>query len=257
MAPRDRDRQPDQHEPGRGGEHAGEVAAGRARVGDVLDVHHAVDGRGAPKNSDDGRAAAQDAAAGRRRWRRAAEERDDARRSACWPRSTPGAAVEEGVVERMDERDGDRGAEDERLARAAWARRARWRVGSAWLRSCAAASQRRWRADMGSPGFLGRPRGPRWCGLHVRGGCRREPGAGPGRTSTARRRGGLGVIGRVRVDRFRAIAPQIDSTRAITRPTPPPPSAPFVRARAARSPQTEMARRGTGEVWRIEVVVWP
>jgi hypothetical protein len=56
VQPRDRDRQSDEHDPGRGDQRAGEVARTSTLVRDVLDVHQTVDGGERPEEERDRRA---------------------------------------------------------------------------------------------------------------------------------------------------------------------------------------------------------
>ena len=136
----DRDGETGEHHARDGGQHAGEVAPGRAGEVDVLEVHGAVDDRHAGGEQRD--RGTSDRPEGREDVGGAeAEQQRDQRAEHVLVERHARATVQERVVERVEERNGDRGAEDRRLARAAaglpwvWAPRARRPAGEAWLRS--------------------------------------------------------------------------------------------------------------------------
>ena len=122
MAPQDRDGEPDQDEPGGEREHAGDVAVVGAVDADVLDVHRAVDhGERAEQERERGpqrrsTAAEREHGAGR------AGDRDQ-RGERVLGEVDAGLAVQEGVVERVEDRDPDGRAEHGELGDAAAADR--------------------------------------------------------------------------------------------------------------------------------------
>jgi hypothetical protein len=118
VQPRDRDRQPDEHDARRRGENAGEIARRSSRARDVLDVQHAVDGRERPEEQGEGRAQPR-TQPGEGVDGGEPEHERDRRGERVLTEADAGLAMEEGVVERVNEGDGGRGAEDECLARAA------------------------------------------------------------------------------------------------------------------------------------------
>ena len=123
MAPRDRDRQADEHDAAGDGERAGDVAPTRAVPLDVDEVERAVDDREAAEREREPGAQA-------RAERREHEQPGDRRRERDRPgqrvlaEAEPGAAVHERVVERVHEHEQRREGEHERLAGAVAAHRA-------------------------------------------------------------------------------------------------------------------------------------
>jgi hypothetical protein len=115
IARRDPRRERDEHQSGRGGGHAGDVAAGRVVVGDMDHVQRAVGG-GEPAEREGDAGAQAGPHTPEQHDRGGAEDQRETEGDRMAIGRHAGLTIQERIVERVDERDGRGGREDERLA---------------------------------------------------------------------------------------------------------------------------------------------